>query len=106
MPDVVLTRLLGEAVHNHVLDHACAQQADAAVRKIGAHRGFLSQAEGCCTFNARDQMPRSSRPTARHLANSARAVTRPPPARAGSFHAPLQPFASAAMSTWPRRSGI
>src|SRR4051812_30441580 len=35
-------------------------------------------------------MPRSSRPTAHHLANSAPAVTRPPPARAGSFHAPLQ----------------
>src|SRR2546430_17021847 len=39
MPDIVLTRLLGEAAHRHVLDHACAQRADAAIGKIGEHRG-------------------------------------------------------------------
>src|SRR5438105_295947 len=38
MPDIVLTRLLGEAAHRHVLDHACAQRADAAIGKIGEHR--------------------------------------------------------------------
>src|ERR1700693_4594132 len=92
MPDVVLTRLLGEAAHRHVLDHACAQRADAAVGKIGEHRGFLSRAEGCWTFNARDRMPQSSRPNAHRLADCAPAVTRPPPARAGSFFDPKQPL--------------
>src|ERR1700750_1128617 len=74
MPDVVLTRLLGEAAHRHVLDHACAQRADAAVGKIGGHRGCLSRAEGCWTFDARDRVPRSSRPFAHRLADSAPTV--------------------------------
>src|SRR5713101_5482739 len=39
MPDVVLTCLLSEAAHRHVLDHAGAQRADAAVGNIGEHRG-------------------------------------------------------------------
>src|SRR5689334_18831508 len=30
----------------------------------GGHRGFLSQAEGCWTFDARDRMPRLSRANA------------------------------------------
>src|SRR4051794_32500436 len=85
MPHVVLTRLLGEAAYRHVLDHARTQRADAAIGKMRGHWGFLSRAEGCWTFNARDQMPRPSRPTAHHLANSAHAVMLPPPARAGSF---------------------
>src|SRR6188474_2265605 len=76
MPDVVLTRLLGEAAHRHVLDHAGAQRADTAVGKIGGHRGFLSRAEGCWTFDARDRMPRPSRPTA-HLAGNPQALTLP-----------------------------
>src|SRR6478609_12095183 len=84
MPDVVLTRLLGEAAHRHVLDHAGAQRADGSVGKIAGHRGFLSRAEGCWTFDARDRMPRSSPPTAHRLPQ---AVTRAP-ARAGSFFAP------------------
>src|SRR3954452_3213907 len=92
MPHVVLTRLLGEAAYRHVLDHARTQRADAAIGKMGGHWGFLSRAEGCWTFNARDQMPRPSRPTAHHLANSAHAVMLPPPARAGSFSAPFRPF--------------
>src|ERR1043165_6588801 len=75
MPDVVLTRLLGEAAHRHVLDHAGAQRADAAVGKIGGDRGFLSRAEGCWTCDARDRTPRSSRPTAHGLADSTPTVT-------------------------------
>src|SRR5512146_2665165 len=38
--------------------------------------GFLSRAEGCWTFDARDRMPRSSPPTAHRLARSSQAVTR------------------------------
>src|SRR3954471_10751977 len=98
MPHVVLTRLLGEAADRHVLDHARTQRADAAIGKMGGHWGFLSRAEGCWTFNARDQMPRPSRPTAHHLANSAHAVMLPPPARAGSFHAPKPSSTAAAKS--------
>src|SRR6516165_10878544 len=103
MPHVVLTGLLSEAAHRHVLDHACTQRADAAVGKIGGHRRFLSRAEGCWTFDARDRTPCSSRLTAHNLANSAQAVTRAPPARAGSFHAPNRPSAMAGKS--PRRDG-
>src|SRR6476469_3701898 len=88
MPDVVLTRLLGEAAHRHVLDHTGAQRADTVVGKIGGHRGFLSRAEGCWTFDARDRMPRPSPATARHLAKNAPTATCSPPARAGSFSAP------------------
>src|SRR3954452_7030867 len=104
MPHVVLTRLLGEAAYRHVLDHARTQRADAAIGKMGGHWGFLSRAEGCWTFNARDQMPRSSRPTAHHLANSAHAVMLPPPARAGSFVDPKQTSVASPVE-WLRRPG-
>src|SRR5271170_107173 len=67
MPDIVLTRLLSEAAHRHVLDHAGAQRADGPGGKIGRHRGFLSRAEGCWTFDARDRMPRSSPPAVQPL---------------------------------------
>src|SRR4029077_19092359 len=70
MPDIVLTRLLREAAHRHVLNHTGTQRADGSVGKIGGHRGFLSRAEGCWTFDARDRMPRSSPATAHHLADS------------------------------------
>src|SRR3954468_6649582 len=86
MPDVVLTRLLGEAAHRHVLDHAGAQRADAAVGKIGGHGGFLSRAEGCWTFDARDRMPRSSRPTDHHAGNP-KTVTLPS-RESGFVHCP------------------
>src|ERR1700726_348285 len=39
MPHIILTRLLSEAAHCHVLDHACTQRADGSVGKIGGHRG-------------------------------------------------------------------
>src|SRR5215472_5997837 len=38
----------------------------------------LSRAEGCWTFDARDQMPRTSRATARHPAKNAPTTTRAP----------------------------
>jgi hypothetical protein len=41
------------------------RRLDVCVR-MGGHRGLLSQAEGCWTFDARDRMPRSSRLTAHH----------------------------------------
>src|SRR5207302_7463201 len=91
MPDVVLTRLLSEAAYRHVLDHADAQRADAAIGKIGEHWGFLSQAEGCWTFDARDRMPRSS-PLPVHAITAAAedpsGFDALPPARAGSFSCP------------------
>src|ERR1700691_1760648 len=46
--------------------------------------GFLSRAEGCWTFDARDRMPRSSRPTAHHLADS-RTGSDARPARESGF---------------------
>src|SRR5208282_6511634 len=84
--NVVAARLLGEAAHPHVLDHARPQRADGPVRRKRGHRGLLFQAEGCWTFDARDRMPRSSRLTAHHPAENARTVTPAlPPARAGTF---------------------
>src|SRR5277367_1188068 len=52
--------------------------------------GFLSRAEGCWTFDARDRMPRSSPPTAHPLTATAKNARprRCPPAKAGSFFAP------------------
>ena len=41
------------------------------------------------TSNAPNRAPRSSRPTAHHLAHGAPAATRLPPARAGSFSCPF-----------------
>src|SRR5215471_11406723 len=40
--------------------------------------GVLSRAEGCWTFNARDRMPRPSRPTAHHVVENAPTETRAP----------------------------
>src|SRR5580700_11783636 len=91
MPNVVLTRLLSEAAHRHILDHAGAQRTDAAVGKIGGHRGFLSRAEGCWTFDARDRMPRSSRlPVHAFTVAAEYAPTVPPtPSRESGFvHCP------------------
>ena len=50
--------------------------------------GLFSRAEGCWTFDARDRMPRPSRPTAHHLADNAPTVMLLSPARAGSFFDP------------------
>src|SRR5580704_19426300 len=83
MPHIVLTRLLSEAAHRHVLDHADAQRADGSVGKIGGHRGFLSSRRlldlRCSGADAPIVTPYRSPP-------------RTPPARAGSFVAPEQPF--------------
>src|SRR5215469_10594697 len=78
MANVVVARLLAEATHRHVLDHAGAQRADGSVDGLGGHRGLLSRAEGCWTFDARDRMPRQSRLTA-YSAENARTLTRPLP---------------------------
>ena len=40
--DVVTARVLGEAAHVHVFDHALAQRAAGRMRKIGCHRMLLS----------------------------------------------------------------
>src|SRR6516225_8245426 len=40
--------------------------------------GFLSRAEGCWTFNARDRMPQPSRATAHHVVENAPTETRAP----------------------------
>src|ERR1700756_3764739 len=98
MPDVVLARLLGEAAHRHVLDHACAQRADAAVGKIAGHRGFLSRAEGCWTFDARDRVPRSSRPIAHRLADSAPTVMHALPRERVRSMRPSRPYPPSALS--------
>jgi len=58
--NVVVARLLAEAAHSHVLDHARTQRAGRAMHRMGGHQGLLSRAEGCWTFDARDRMPRSS----------------------------------------------
>jgi hypothetical protein len=46
MAHVVVTRLLIEAAHRHILDHAGAQRADRSVGKMGGHRGDPLRAEG------------------------------------------------------------
>ena len=59
--------------------------------------GALSRAEGCCTFDARDRMPRPSRANAHHLVETPLTVSyAPPPARAGSFFGAFQPIMSGA----------
>jgi hypothetical protein len=80
--NVVVARLLAEAAHVHVLDHARSQRADGPVGGKGGHRGLLSQAEGCGTFDARDWMPRSSRLTA-YPDQNAQTVTRAPSRESG-----------------------
>ena len=40
--DVVTARVLGEATHGHVFDHALAQRAAGQMRRIGGHRMLLS----------------------------------------------------------------
>ena len=40
--DVVTARVLGEAAHGHVFDHALAQRAAGRTRRIGDHRMLLS----------------------------------------------------------------
>src|SRR5262249_28296215 len=94
--NVVAARLLVEPAHGHVFDHARPQRADRPVGRMGSHRGILSRTEGCWTFDARDQIPRSSHPSVHSFppaAKNAPTPTRPPPAKAGSFHAPYLPFA-------------
>ena len=39
IPNVVVARLLAEAAHAHVLDHARPQRADGPMGRIGGHRG-------------------------------------------------------------------
>ena len=80
--NIVVARLLAEAAHIHVLDHARPQRADGPVGRMGGHRGLISLAEGCWTFDARDRMPRSSRLTA-YPAQNARTVTRAPSRESG-----------------------
>ena len=75
--NVIVARLLAEAAHPHVLDHARPQRADGPDGRMGGHRGILSRAEGCWTFHARDPMPRSSRLTA-YPAPKAPTATRAP----------------------------
>src|SRR5271163_1763249 len=89
MANVVLTCLLVEATHRHVFDHTGAQRADGLVGSIRGHQGCLSRAEGCWTFNARDPTPRSSRPTARHLANKAPTVHASPSRGSGFVRCPF-----------------
>jgi hypothetical protein len=57
--DVVTARVLGEAAHVHVFDHALAQRAAGRMRRIGDHRMLLSSRR--LTLHARRPMP------ARHL---------------------------------------
>src|SRR6266571_4895257 len=61
--------------------------------------GLFSRAEGCWTFDARDQMPRSSRATALHLVENVPTETCAPPARAGSFCAFVTKLAASAFVT-------
>src|SRR6516162_5832401 len=70
--------MLIETAHGHVFDHACPQWADGTLGGIGGHQGFLSRAEGCWTFDARDRTPRPSRATAHHFVENALTETRAP----------------------------
>src|SRR5207244_9805091 len=86
IPNVVVACLLAEAAHAHVLDHARTQRAGGAKWRMRDHRGLLSRAEGCWTFDARGRMPRSSRLPAHAItaaAENAPTATRTPPARVG-----------------------
>src|SRR6516225_12127055 len=76
--------MLIETAHGHVFDHACPQWADGTLGGIGGHQGFLSRAEGCWTFDARDRTPRPSRATAHHFVENALTQT-PAPSRASGF---------------------
>src|SRR6266478_6543464 len=104
LANVVAVRLLGEAAHRHVFDHARTQRADGPGRRSGGHRGGPLRAEGCWTFDARDRMPRSS-PLTAHPLTATPKMHRPrrrPPARAGSFPAPYPTFA---LRSWNCRVG-
>src|SRR6516162_1820835 len=57
---------------------------DRTLGGIGGHQGFLSRAEGCWTFDARDRTPRPSRATAHHFVENALTQT-PAPSRASGF---------------------
>ena len=81
--NVVAARLLGEAAYPHVLDHARPQRTDGLVGRMGGHRGLLSQAEGCWTFDARDRTPQSSRLTAHYPAENAPTMRRAPSRESG-----------------------
>src|SRR6201981_2403197 len=108
----IAARVLIETAHGHVFDHACPQWADGTLGGIGGHQGFLSRAEGCWTFDARDRTPRSSRATAHHLVENAPTQTRAP-SRASGFvlrcNADIAMIANghfrslAAISTFPPR---
>src|SRR6516164_10733161 len=76
--------MLIETAHGHVFDHVCPQWADGTLGGIGGHQGFLSRAEGCWTFDARDRTPRPSRATAHHFVENALTQT-PAPSRASGF---------------------
>src|SRR6201981_1034000 len=80
----IAARVLIETAHGHVFDQACPQWADGTLGGIGGYQGFLSRAEGCWTFDARDRTPRSSRATAHHLVENAPTQTRAP-SRASGF---------------------
>src|SRR6266704_3590309 len=62
--------------------------------------GLFSRAEGCWTFDARDQMPRSSRATALHLVENVPTETCAPPARAGWFIGAKPSFGAAYDVRW------
>src|SRR6202023_2339237 len=82
----VAVRLLGEAAHRHVFDHARTQRADGPGRRSGGHRGGPLRAEGCWTFDARDWMPRSSPLTAHPpTATAKNAPASTPPSRESGF---------------------
>src|SRR5271170_4296760 len=68
--NVVVARLLAEAAHRHILDHAHTQRGYRPEGNRGGHRGS-SRAEGCWTLDARDRMPRSSPLTVHQLTDTA-----------------------------------
>jgi hypothetical protein len=96
--NIVVARLLGEAAHPHVLDHARPQRADGPVGRMGGHRGILSRAEGCWTFDAQARMPRSSRRNAHPGQKRTDPHARSNPARAGSFLGRRQTLSGGAVS--------
>ena len=90
---IVAARPLIEAMHGHVFNHARPQWADGRLGGIGGHQGFLSRAEGCWTFDARDQMPRPSRATAHHPRRNCPNTTRAPSRASGLILRRVSPVA-------------
>src|SRR5580704_10950908 len=89
MANVVVARLIAEATHRHVLDHAGAQRADGPVGKAGGHREILERKVAGPSMLGIGRPPRHALP----LTTSPKAHRRlrePTPARAGSFHAPIR----------------